>query len=553
MTYPSATSSSARLKVRRIVPVVLSFLLLHVLLAMPDRIQDLTWNSLFRIPAELPAILLVLALARGLLGSWLRVGIVVLLAAVLVAKLADAATYSAFGRPFDLVLDLHLLRSAWDLLAGTYGAPGALLALAAILIGLAVIGAVLAWAIRNLARGTRHLGGGGKLALVALLAVSLGGIALGWSGATANASANLAGQFARAHESLGDLQRFRSEAAVDPLHEIPSASLLSALRGRDVLVVFFESDGASVLTDPVYRTRTEQALARFDEVIARKGMSARSAFLRSTTMGGQSWFAHSSLLAGLRIDNQRRYETLVRGEHGSLVSDFHRAGWTTLAVMPAITRDWPEGAFYGFDRIYAANDLGYRGKPFDWITMPDQFTLAAFERLKDSSPDRAPVMAQITLLSSHFPWAPLPRQVDWAAVGDGTVFDAQVAAGDKPDVVWRDSERVRRNYLASIEYVLGTLSSYVEHFGGDRLVMIILGDHPPIPWVAGDSAGRSVPIYMIAGDPSVIARLDGWRWTNGMKPSEDAPKWPMESFRGRLVTTFSKPVGEVDDASHQPR
>ena len=171
--------------------------------------------------------------------------------------------------------------------------------------------------------------------------------------------------------------------------------------------------------------------------------------------------------------------------------------------------------------------------------MPDQFTLAAFERLKDSSPERAAVMAQITLLSSHFPWAPLPRQVDWDAVGDGTVFDAQVAAGESPDALWRDPARVRQNYLASIEYVLGTISSYVERFGGERLVAILVGDHPPIPWVAGGDAGHAVPVHLIAGDPSIIARLDNWRWTKGMKPSEDAPNWPMESFRGRLVTTFS--------------
>ena len=35
----------------------------------------------------------------------------------------------------------------------------------------------------------------------------------------------------------------------------------------------------------------------------------------------------------------------------------------------------------GFDRILAAADLGYRGLPFNWVTMPDQFTLAAFDRL----------------------------------------------------------------------------------------------------------------------------------------------------------------------------
>ena len=51
--------------------------------------------------------------------------------------------------------------------------------------------------------------------------------------------------------------------------------------------------------------------------------------------------------------------------------------------------------------IYNADDLGYRGQPFNWVTMPDQFTLTAFERLEQSRPARAPLVAQIALVSSH--------------------------------------------------------------------------------------------------------------------------------------------------------
>ena len=48
--------------------------------------------------------------------------------------------------------------------------------------------------------------------------------------------------------------------------------------------------------------------------------------------------------------------------------------------MPAITLAWPEAGCFGYDRVLAADDLGYRGRPFSWVTMPDQFTLAALER-----------------------------------------------------------------------------------------------------------------------------------------------------------------------------
>ena len=84
------------------------------------------------------------------------------------------------------------------------------------------------------------------------------------------------------------------------------------------------------------------------------GFAARSAFLTSPTSGGGSWLAHSTLLSGLWIDNQQRYHNLVASDRLTLNGAFRRAGWRTVGVMPAITRPWPEGAFYGYDQLYDA-------------------------------------------------------------------------------------------------------------------------------------------------------------------------------------------------------
>jgi len=126
-------------------------------------------------------------------------------------------------------------------------------------------------------------------------------------------------------------------------------------------------------------------------------------------------------------------------------------------------------------------------------------------------------MAEIALISSHLPWAPLPRLVPWHDLGDGTIFNAQVESGEHPAAVWPDIAAVRANYLTSIEYVLGALSSYVERFGDDRLVMIVVGDHPPIPMIAGSERPRTVPVRNLSAAPAVLNATD-WNWTDGMRP-----------------------------------
>ncbi|MDM4777809.1 hypothetical protein [Micromonospora sp. b486] len=76
--------------------------------------------------------------------------------------------------------------------------------------------------------------------------------------------------------------------------------------------------------------------------------------------------------------------------------------------------------------MYGARELGYRGPLFSFSSPPDQYTLAAFQRI-ERTPGHPPVMAEIPLLSSHVPWTPIPPLVDWDDVGDGSVYKGRRA------------------------------------------------------------------------------------------------------------------------------
>jgi hypothetical protein len=255
-----------------------------------------------------------------------------------------------------------------------------------------------------------------------------------------------------------------------------------------------------------------------------------------------SWLAHGTLLSGLWTDNQRRYDSLMISDRETLNRAFRRAGWRTVAVMPAITMAWPEGAFYGYDAIYPAASLGYRGKPFNWVTMPDQYTWSALRRLELERSDRAPIMAEIALISSHAPWTPVPTLVPWGDVGDGRVFDQMAMGGDSPEVVWRDPVRVRLQFREATAYALETLVDYASTFDLRDTVIIALGDHQPAPLITGEDAGRDVPVHVITGDPLVLQAISSWGWTEGMVPADDAPVWRMDGFRDRMMEAFSGPV-----------
>jgi hypothetical protein len=222
-----------------------------------------------------------------------------------------------------------------------------------------------------------------------------------------------------------------------------------------------------------------------------------------------------------------------------LSAAFKRAGWRTVAAAPANTEDWPEGqAFYHYDHIYDSRNVGYAGPNFGYATMPDQYTLAAFQRA-ERTPGHRPLMAAMSLVSSHAPWTPLPRMVGWGDVGDGTVYGPMAEAGEAAGSVTRDRGRLRAAYGRAVAYSLESLVSYVEEYGDDDLVLVFLGDHQPASYVTGAGTSADVPVTIVARDRAVLDRISGWGWQDGLRPGGGAPVWRMNAFRDRFLTAFA--------------
>ena len=523
-------------------------IVLHVVLTLPNRIEWVGLPMVLQLPLELPAILLALWLLPLRARRAFGVAVGTAAALVLTLKLADMAAHAALARPFNPILDLHLATASWHLLRGTLGAiPTVLIGLAGLL-AVIVTGALAARGIQGLGAVLPRspLGRGRPPARQAGLVFGLG-LALTGFGITAAQTHGLTtetSQLVRDHGrfvagSLRDLRAFQAAARLDPFRDVADERLLEGLAGKDVLLLFVESYGRSALEHPLYAPTIQPTLVRFEATLAASGYTARSGWVTAPMVGGQSWLAHASVLSGLWIDNQRRYQSLLASDRATLVHDFGRAGWETVAVMPAITMAWPESTYFGYDRVHAAADLGYRGEPFNWVTMPDQYTMSALNRLELDRQPRPPILAEVALISSHAPWVPIPPVIDWGDVGDGSVFTPYARSGDPPAVVWRDPDRIRAQYLKAVDYALQNLESYIAHFGRDDLVVVILGDHQPAPIVTGPDASFDVPIHVLSRDPAVIAAIDAWSWTPGMRPAAALPSWRMDAFRDRWLAAFT--------------
>ncbi|MDF0598480.1 sulfatase [Psychromarinibacter halotolerans] len=530
------------LRLRRWLLLILSAAFLHLLLIMPNHPRAVTWQALQMVPLELPVLLLgMLALAtRSRLAGWVCAG---LLLAVTLLKLADLSVYTAYGRGFDPLADMHLLPAAGMLLTGSIGILGTVAVVAVVGLVLAgmlflTCGALRLWgrAGQRLPRAVRIGAGTVAMVFAALCATEIRTALNGWKGWQPPGSAFTA---RLAAENIRDFERsraaqaeFRRAAAEDPWRD--RDGLFARLDGRSVVIVFVESYGRTAFVNPLYAERHERTLSAGQDALADAGLAARSGWLRSPVQGGQSWLAHATLASGVEVSDQRRYRALLASERQTLFMMAIRARYETATVAPAIVLDWPEGPAMGFQRIWAAADLGYAGLPFNWVTMPDQYTLAAYDREVTSD---GPLLAEIALISSHAPWTPVPEMLPWDAVGDGSVFNDQASAGPTPREVWSNRDSIRDHFGRTIDYAMQAVLSWAALPRDEAPLIILLGDHQPVEFVA-QGGGKDVPVHLI-GPPDALRLFDDWDWTDGMIPDPDLPTWPMSAFRDRFLDATS--------------
>ncbi|WP_225860466.1 sulfatase-like hydrolase/transferase [Streptomyces triticiradicis] len=523
---------------------VLAAALVLFALLMPSQADKFQPAEFLRLPVEAiigAALLIVLPrvprIALSVLAG-LALGVLTVL------NLLDIGFNEYLGRGFNVVLDWSLFADAQSYLQDTFGHGGALgIAALVVVLVIAVLALMTLSVVRlgNLAaRNTQQATRTTLVLAVAWVTCSALGVQNTGMPIASEQTATVVQDRAEAvRQTLRDEAEFAKIAKKDKFANTPPSQLLTDLRGKDMIVAFIESYGRSAIEDPVMAPGVDATLTAENEKLTQAGFAAKSGWLTSATYGGSSWLGHSTFLSGLWISNQQRYRTVTAGDHLTLVGAFKKTGdYDTVGVMPGIQKGWPEQNFYGIDKLYDAFHLGYKGPKFSWSTMPDQYALAAYERLVHSKKHDKPLMSTIILTSSHQPWAPIPETVPDDQVGDGSVYKAIEKAGKRPGDIITSSPKSKVEYGKSISYSVTSLIDFLVKHGNKNTVLIYLGDHQPIARVSGDHASRDVPVSIVAKDPKVLDKIADWGWTDGLQPEHDAPVWKMDSFRDRFLTAY---------------
>jgi len=484
----------------------------------------ITWRG--ELSVELAMVLVVLA---AITAMWGRVSsrVLTVLSALFVlfaiGRYGEVTAPALYGREVNLYWDLQHVASVtgmltrvaptWIIVAGGAGLAGAL----------ALLYFAARWSFGRVARSLQARGA--QLAFGAAGAVLIAWFAV----QRLNESMPRVPKFSTPVSNTYAVQAtkmFETYAARHGSTSLPAspvlASKLSALDGSDVLVVFLESYGSVTYDRAEFLSALAPSRERLNAAIRETGRGVVSTFAGSPTFGGSSWFAHLSFMSGIEVGDPVRYALLMTQKRETLVSVFTKAGYRTVAAMPGLRQNWPEGGFYGFDDIYGAERLDYRGPAFGWWRIPDQFAFAKLDALEIEPRPRTPVFAMLTTITTHMPFTPTPPlQENWSRVLTAQPYDAEPlreSLARQPE--WTN---MGKDYVSTIGYTLDTIAAYLRARKDDNFVMIVLGDHQPAANVSGEGASWDVPVHVIAGRPEILEALRMSGFAAGLTPNRQHP------------------------------
>jgi phosphoglycerol transferase MdoB-like AlkP superfamily enzyme len=490
---------------------------------------------------EVAVLLLALSISNAMLGRTsprVLAALSVVLVLFAIGRYGEVTAPALYGREINLYWDTQHVGAVAGMLTAVAPAWAIALGAIALVAALVLLYAGARWALGTLDDALRHRNariGFSALAciLLALFVVQrLDDRVPRIPQFSIPVSHTYAAQVARVLDTFASSRAARALPPSPPLQ-----ADLGSLEGRDVLVVFMESYGRVTYDRPEIASVVNPAREHFATALRDTGREVVSAFVTSPTFGGSSWFAHSSFLSGIEVADPDRYAVLLTQHRPTLASAFKAQGYRAVALMPGLKQSWPEGAFYGFDQIYGADALDYRGPAFGWWRIPDQFSLAALDAREIQARPRKPLFVFFPTINTHMPFRPTPPlQEDWARVLSKAPFDAadvQRSITETPQ--WTN---MGGSYADSVRYAFELLAAYVRHRPGEHFVMIVLGDHQPAANVSGENASWDVPVHVISDRPDLLDALKKRGFVAGTVPP-DRSLGPMNQLGPMLFGAFT--------------
>lgn len=349
----------------------------------------------------------------------------------------------------------------------------------------------------------------------------------------------------------------------DRIKQPPRLALYQEMINRDlhtkpdIYLIFIESYGKNLLRFEELRKAYTDILTEENSLLEASGFFSTSAFCRSPISGGKSWLAFTSFMAGIRLDSQSQYDTLIHHhpDFPHMVRYFTYQGYDTyhLKSMANHTGGFLAGeaaadSFFSFIYPIRHPDFPYKGYEYDWFGgVPDQYVMNHFQEHLVRSATRPLFMFFITM-ASHTPWFPPPKIMDDWHLLDTLRRDPYQFPLPDPEMhpydqfLQRFNQRLERDdvskrHAESIFYDLKVSFQFIRQQIRRNSLIILIGDHQPPLITDVTRDGMETPVHVISQDSTLIHLFDDHGFQRGLIPdTTKSSRLTHESMYTRLMS-----------------
>ncbi len=308
----------------------------------------------------------------------------------------------------------------------------------------------------------------------------------------------------------------------------------------NIFCLFIESYGSYFYQEPAIKASSLATFDNFQSRLNEQGFAINSNFSDSTTFGGQSWLAYSSMVYGYRMSNNTLFENHLQDkafrESNNLFRVFQKMGYRNYNLNPITPIDginvpYDEmREFYTIDRWILNRDIQYTGDEYGFGSCaPDQYSMNFMMDLINKEHD-GPFTYFYLTKNSHSPFL-VPSMVDdWRSLN-------------------KDSDQIHINkgflsvptlgqYQEAIQYELDVIEDFITRHGKDNDLFLLIGDHQP-PIICDEKVhGLGTPIHVLSKNESFVRDFETYGFKENLNEIEQTIRH--ESIYSIFLDVFSR-------------
>lgn len=309
------------------------------------------------------------------------------------------------------------------------------------------------------------------------------------------------------------------------------------------VVISMESIGNVIFKNDFLYNQLGEIFNEKTKLITKSGFSIAACNSTPPSFGGGSWLSYSSLLFGLKLENELEYISILGSKKffnkhvtfPSFLKQNHYTNYLVSGIQENLKKfdiDWGNlETTFNTTNFITHENIKYQGKTLNFCgslnTIPDEYTLNFAYNTLDKS---EPFMLFFASLNSHTTWhTPLKAEVNWEKYNNKYDFKTT----DKTNIFSIE------NYLIAVQYQYDYIFNFISKNSGDNTIFILFGDHQP-PKICSPEMGFETPLYIVSKNKKLIKEFHDVGFHNNLDIKNTNTTIRHEGFYSLFMNKFLK-------------